>query len=143
MCLARRGRANEGSGRERTNIGLNDVRSLAPGQTIFDAKVRGFGARRQKGKSVAYFVIYRTNEGRQRWQTIGRHGSPWTPDLARKDAQRILGEVAAGSDPAAEKTALRKAATVAALCDLYFQDAEAGRLLTRHGASKKGVHARH
>ncbi|MGA9726469.1 MAG: tyrosine-type recombinase/integrase [Methylocella sp.] len=119
------------------NIGLNDVRSLAPGQTIFDAGVRGFGARRQKGSRVSYFVIYRTKEGRQRWQTIDRHGSPWTPDMARKEARRILGEVAAGSDPACEKTAFRKAAIVAELCDLYFQDAEAGRLLTRLGASKK------
>ncbi|MGB8901352.1 MAG: integrase arm-type DNA-binding domain-containing protein [Methylocella sp.] len=119
------------------NIGLNHVRSLAPGQTISDAKLGGFGVRRQKGQAATYFVIYRTKEGRQRWYTIGRHGSPWTPDLARKEARRILAEVAAGRDPAAEKTASRKAATVAELCELYFQEADAGRLLTRQGASKK------
>jgi hypothetical protein len=90
------------------NIRLNHVRSLAPGQTISDAKLGGFGVRRQKGQAATW-----TKEGRQRWYTIGRHGSPWTPDLARKEARRILAEVAAGSDPAAEKTALRKAATVA------------------------------
>jgi hypothetical protein len=71
-------------------IGLNDVRALALGQTIWDAKVKGFGARRQKGPGVTYVLYYRTKEGRQRWYTIGTHGSPWTPDLARKEALRLL-----------------------------------------------------
>jgi Arm DNA-binding domain len=136
MCQLQMRESARAAAVQNQTIGLNDVRSLASGQTIFDARARGFGARRQKA-SIAYFVIYRTQEGRQRWQTIGRHGSPWTPDMARKEARRLLAEAAAGRDPAAEKTVLRKAATVAELCDLYLQDAEAGRLLTRRGASKK------
>jgi integrase len=40
-------------------------------------------------------------------------------------------------DPAADKRAKRKAATIAELCDLYIADAEAARLLTRHKAAKK------
>jgi hypothetical protein len=71
---------------DQKSINLNGVRTLAPGQTIWDSKVRGFGARRQKGSGVSYILVYRTKEGRQRWHTIGRHGSPWTPDLARKEA---------------------------------------------------------
>ena len=102
---------------DQKSINLNGVRTLAPGQTIWDSKVRGFGARRQKGSGVSYILVYRTKEGRQRWHTIGRHGSPWTPDLARKEALRILREVVAGGDPAAEKSAMRKGATVADLCD--------------------------
>jgi integrase len=82
-------------------------------------------------------LIYRTGEGRQRWYTIGRHGSPWTPDTARSEAQRLLGLVASGGDPAAAKHAKRKAATVAELCDLYLADAEAGRFLTRRKLPKK------
>jgi integrase len=118
-------------------IGLKDIRALKPGEIIWDSAVGGFHARRQKSETVSYIVVYRTAEGRQRWQTIGRHGSPWTPDTAREAAKRILGHVVDGADPAAEKRAKRKAASVEDLCDLYIADAEAGRLLTRLKAAKK------
>lgn len=118
-------------------IGLREIRALKPGETIWDSEVGGFHARRQKSQLVTYVLAYRTAEGRQRWQTIGRHGSPWTPDEARKEAKRILGQVAGGADPAADKYAKRKAASVAELCDLYIADAVAGRLLTRRKSAKK------
>jgi integrase len=120
-----------------TRIGLKEIRALEPNKVIWDSAVPSFGARRQKGPSVAYILKFRTADGRQRWHTIGRHGAPWTPDSARNEARRLLGEVASGEDPAGEKAAKRRAATVAELCDLYLADAEAGRLLTRRGASKK------
>jgi integrase len=118
-------------------IGLRDIRALPVGVTIWDAAVPSFGARRQKGAVVAYVLKFRTPEGRQRWHTIGRQGSPWTPDMARQEAKRLLGQVAKGADPAAEKGAKRNAATVAQLCDHYWRDAEAGRLLTRRRTAKK------
>lgn len=118
-------------------IGLREVRALKPGETIWDAAVPGFGARRQRSKAVSYVLFYRTAEGRQRWHTIGRHGAPWTPDTAREEAKRLLGGVVEGADPAAEKKAKRWAKTVAELCDLYLADAEAGRLLTRRKTPKK------
>ena len=118
-------------------IGLRDIRTLEPGQTKWDAAVAGFGARRQRGRAVSYVLFYRTQEGRQRWHTIGRHGAPWTPDTAREEAKRLLGMVVDGTDPSAEKQAKRKAATVWELCDLYLADAEAGRLLTRRKLAKK------
>src|SRR5262249_7359848 len=40
--------------------------------------------------------------GRQMMHSIGRLGSPWTPELARKEAQRLLGIVASGVDPFAQ-----------------------------------------
>src|SRR5450756_2736034 len=106
-------------------LGLREIRSLKAGQTIWDAAVAGFGARRQISQSVAYVLFYRTEDGRQRWHTIGRHGAPWTPDTAREEAKRLLGKVVDGIDPSADKQAKRKAATVAELCDLYLADAEA------------------
>lgn len=118
-------------------IGLREVRALRPDQTIWDPTVAGFGARRQRSEVVSYLLIYRTQEGRQRWHTIGRHGSPWTPETARAEAQRLLGLVVGGADPAATKKAVRQAATVSELCDLYLKDAEAGRLLTRRKMAKK------
>jgi hypothetical protein len=90
---------------------------------IWDASLPGFGARRQQSQAVSYVLFYRNKEGRQRWFTIGRHGAPWTPETARDEARRLLGEVAHKADPAAEKHAKRSAKTVAELCDLYFADA--------------------
>jgi hypothetical protein len=92
-------------------IGLRDVRALQPGQTVWDSSVAGFGARRQRSEVVSYLLIYRTQEGRQRWHTIGRHGSPWTPETARAEAQRLLGLVVGGADPGAAKRASRTFST--------------------------------
>lgn len=71
-------------------IGLREVRALKAGQVFWDAAVAGFGARRQQSRAVSYVLIYRTQEGRQRWHTIGRHGAPWTPDTAREEANDCL-----------------------------------------------------
>lgn len=118
-------------------IGLREIRALEPGKEIWDSALPGFGARRQLGSAVSYVLMYRTREGRLRRFTIGRHGAPWTPNSARDEAMRLLGEVVTGGDPAADKRSVRGAMTVAELCDLYIADAEAGRLLTRKGTSKK------
>jgi len=107
------------------------VRALKPGETVWDRSLPGFGARRQKGDAIAYVLLYRTREGRQRWFTIGRHGAPWTPETAREEARKLLGAVANKIDPAGEKWAARSAQTVSELCDLYLADAEAGRLIAR------------
>jgi integrase len=125
------------SGSPKAKIGLRDIRSVQPGQTIWDGSVSGFGARRQVTSIVSYFVAYRTTEGRKRTYTIGKHGSPWSPDTARREARRILGEVARGADPVADKIAGRKAITVGELCRQYLTDVEAGRLLTRRKIAKK------
>src|SRR6516164_10786750 len=100
-------------------IGLREIRGLEPNKIIWDSgkgAVAGFAARRRSGEAVTYLLKYRAGggrRGRQRWYVIGRHGSPWTPEDARKEAKRILGAVADGVDPAAERDAARKAQTVA------------------------------
>jgi integrase len=116
---------------------VRDVLALGPDSELFDTAVPNFRARRQKGEGVSYGVVYRNNEGVLRRYTIGRHGAPWTPETARKEALRILGKVAGGHDPSAAKAAARKAETVSDLCDLYLADCEAGRLLTRRREPKK------
>jgi integrase len=77
------------------------VEKLQPGEWLWDADhrevVKGFGARRQV-RGVFYYLRYRL-EGEQRMMSIGRHGSPFTPDTARNEAKRLLGSVAAGIDP--------------------------------------------
>jgi hypothetical protein len=73
----------------------------------------------------------------QRWFTISKQGAPRTPEAARDEAQRLLGEAAHKSDPPADKPAKRTARTVAELCDSYLADAKAGRLLTRRKIAKR------
>src|SRR5271154_261416 len=121
----------------RKRIGLREVRALKPSETIWDASLPGFGARRQTSDAVSYVLYYRTLEGRQRWYTNGRHGAPWTPETARDEAKKLLGDVAHKADPAYEKRAARNAQTVAELCDFYLADAESGRLITRRREPKK------
>src|ERR1700730_9486936 len=120
----------------RERIGAREARGLGPGEIVWDTAIAGFGARRQEGPAITYFVKYRTAGGRQRWQVIGRHGV-LTPDEARDKAKAILGDVVGGADPAAKKMDARKAMTITELCDLYLADAEAGRLLTRRRGAKR------
>ena len=119
---------------------IKSVEKLPLNRVAWDegkGSVSGYGIRRRTGKTVVYMLKYRTLDGRQRWHTIGRHGAPWTPDMARDEARRLLGEVVKGDDPAAAKAAKRKAATVAEMCDAYLEAAEAGRILTRRREAKK------
>jgi integrase len=81
-------------------ITIKTVQALEPGQVIWDSgreAVKGFGCRRQR-RAPTYILKYRA-AARQRFITIGPHGSPWTPDTARREARRLLGLVAAGRDP--------------------------------------------
>ena len=127
----------DSAGPSNAKISLRHIRSLQPHQTVWDGSVSGFGVRRQSGTAISYIVSYRTRDGRQRIFTIGKHGSPWLPDTARREAQRILGEVVSGNDPMADKIARRQTITVAELCQQYLADIEAGRLLTRRLRAKK------
>ncbi len=124
---------------DRQRIGLRQIRALQPNHAIWDSSVPGFGARRQQSAAVSYVLFYRNKEGRQRWFTIGRHGAPWTPETAREEAKRLLGEVARSADPASDKHTKRNAKTVEELCDLYFGDAKAGRLSTRRVQKKSST----
>ena len=94
---------------------------------LWDAGLTGFGLRARPGGGRAYFVKYAIQR-RHRWVTIGKHGAPWTPETARREAKRILGEVAAGRDPAAEKAAARAVATL---------DHVAEQFIAKHASTKR------
>jgi hypothetical protein len=96
------------------------VDTLKSGEIAWDAEIRGFGMRCQRRDRV-YLVKYRVG-GRQRWFTIGKHGSPWTPELARREAKRVLGLVAEGKDPAEKKQKDRSAPTVTALAEQFLEE---------------------
>jgi len=76
-------------------ITVTSVEQLEPGDVMFDTDLLGFGVRRQ-AKSCSYFLKTRV-KGRQRWITIGPHGSPWTPQTARNEAAALLVEALEGN----------------------------------------------
>jgi integrase len=117
-------------------IGLKSLQGLKPREIIWDAQLKGFGARRS-ASGISFILMYRTREGRQRFYTIGKLGSPWSPERARDEAQKLLYEVKAGRDPAADKINARKGETIADLCKMYMDEAETGRLRIRGGREKK------
>jgi integrase len=93
---------------------------------LWDRELKGFGLRCAPGGVKAYIVQYRVGGGgrsapKQRI-TIGKHGSPWTADTARSEAKRLLGSIAHGGDPAAERQSARKAETISELIDLYLAE---------------------
>jgi integrase len=102
------------------------VNSAAPKEKdyfLWDRDLKGFGLKVAKGGTKSYVVKYRFGSGRRapsRRMTIGRHGSPWAPDQARAKANRILGRVANGEDPAFQKQEDKKHPTMAELCDDYI-----------------------
>lgn len=89
-------------------ISLAVVKALKPGATVWDSELKGFGVRRRAGK-ITYVVKTRVH-GRQRWFTIGEHGSPWTPDTARREVQDALYLARKGVAHDAEKVRLKQRA---------------------------------
>jgi integrase len=109
----------------KTKISKRSVDNLSPDNDdhmLWDIELRGFGVRCRAGGAKHYLLKYRNSAGRQRWYTIGRHGSPWTPETARNEAKLLLGEVASGRDPADDKSTVPSDMTMSGLCELYLQE---------------------
>ena len=115
---------------------LDVIKRINPGEIVWDRKVTGFGVRRQRSEARTYIVKAKV-KGRSRWFTIGRHGAPWTPETARTEAKRILGDIAKGQDLAAIRDEDKAALTVSELCKEYLEQCEAGKILTKFGEPKK------
>jgi integrase len=113
-----------------TNSVVNGAAKRDSDYFIWDGDLKGFGLKVCSGGRKSYVCKYRLGTGRNaptRRMTIGTHGSPWTPEQARKRASQILGLVAHGEDPAQAKQADKNVLTVSQLCDRYLE----------HGAATK------
>ena len=79
---------------------------------LWDSELKGFGVRVTGSGIRTYILRYRVG-GRDaplRTHTIGRHGSPWTTEQARRRAAELLGQVRLGVDHAAERASRRESA---------------------------------
>ena len=104
------------------------VDSLAPNPAkdfwFWVSELPGFGIRVWPSGRKVYVAQYRV-QGRTRRVGLGIHGAV-TPEQARKEALKVLAEVAKGEDPAEERDQGRKASTVRELAERYLsQHAEA------------------
>lgn len=90
---------------------------------LWDSELAGFGVKVTPPGGRVYLVQYRIGgrKGRTRRVTIGRHGA-LTPDQARQEARRLLGEIATGRDPAAHRAQQRREPTMAELADRYLSE---------------------
>ncbi len=93
----------------------------------WDDELKGFGVRVMGSGIFTYIVNYRTNTGRQRRISIGRHGTI-TPAEARKRAIQVLGEVTNDSDPLEARELARKEITFRVLAEEYIK---------RHASQKR------
>lgn len=85
------------AGSLKARVSLNVVKQLQPGDEVRDTDLKGFGVRRLE--TVTSYFLHTRVKGRLRRITIGKHGSPWTPDSARREASRMLLEIRQGQDP--------------------------------------------
>ena len=92
----------------KAKINKSSIDELPVGATIRDTELKGFGARSQQG--VPSYFLQKKIHGRVRWFTIGPHGSPWTPETARKEAMRMLYSLSSGVDPHAQRNEEKKKA---------------------------------
>ncbi len=106
--------------RKPQKITKRSIDALKPGGFLWDGSIKGFGVRCQRRDKV-YFLKYRIH-GKQRWHIIGKHGSPWTIDKARKRADKLLGLIADGIDPAKVRDLEKNKPTVAELCTRYLEE---------------------
>jgi hypothetical protein len=69
----------------------------------WDEQLKGFGLKVTPTGRKVYIYQYRLPGRPTRRYTIGVHGGAWTPEGARQEVKRLMGQVARGLDPAEER----------------------------------------
>jgi integrase len=86
---------------------------------IWDSQIGGFGVRVMPSGAKTYQAQYRKG-GRTRRVSLGRHGNI-TAEEARLLAREVMGQVAKGQNPAEDISQHRRAPTMGALCERFFE----------------------
>lgn len=101
---------------------VDGVKAPSDKDQIFyrDKEIRGF-ALRVTSSGTKSFVVEKMIGSKIRRITIGKFGA-LTAEVARKEAQKLLGQIASGKDPVAEKQAARlRGVTLQEVFDDYLQ----------------------
>ncbi|WP_294352338.1 Arm DNA-binding domain-containing protein [uncultured Sphingomonas sp.] len=104
-------------------------------QIHWDAQLKGFGIRVNPSGSIVFVVQYRTRAVGAKTQTltIGKYGSPWSPDAARAEARAVLEQVHRGGDPIAERRSREADEQAAVASESHHDfDAFADRYIEKH-----------
>lgn len=114
------------------NLTEDTIKTARPGDVLRDERVKGLHLRVFENRKAFYFY-FRTKTGKERKPKLGDY-----PNIklarAREIARKILGQVAEGKDPVAERRLDRAAPTVSQLCDRYEKDYLPGK--KAHGKKK-------
>lgn len=111
-------------------ISKRTVDALCPGERdiyLWDGGYRdalsGFGVKVTPAGRKVYLIQYRLGgrNGRTRRVTIGTHGNT-TAEKARARAKILLGEVAAGNDPAAEHDKAKAGNSVGVVLEQFLSE---------------------
>ena len=113
--------------RVKVTLTKRTVEALEPADKpwiAWDDKLVGFGCRVQPSGTRSFVVNYRAGEGGRnapnKRVVVGRYGRV-TPEQARRRAQELLGRVAGGGDPAADRADARALPTLGEVCDDYIE----------------------
>jgi integrase len=108
---------------ERSNLTTRTIEAVKPPpsgvMTIWDSKLKGFGARVRPSGSIVYVLRYTTQAGRQRLLTLGPHPA-LSPNAARDLALKHKHSIIGGADPVENRDELRAAETFGDLIDRYL-----------------------
>jgi integrase len=91
---------------------VKDLEKTGRTEFLWDEDLSGFGVRMTSNGVKSYVYQYRLGgrEAPKKRYTIGRHGSAYTPDAARKEAKRLALMVGQGIDPVAADDERRRQA---------------------------------
>jgi integrase len=103
---------------------VDAARPRAREALIWDGDLKGFGLRVTPAGVKSYVIQYRVGGGRGQSKrfTIGKHGSPYTPETARERAETLLRLAREGKDPAHARRAASEAPTLKTFSERYIAE---------------------
>jgi integrase len=106
-----------------TKRAVDAAKARSTDSYLWDRELHGFGLKVTPAGSKVYLVQYQLGgrKGRTRRLTIGRHGEI-TPTFARTEAKRLLGEIAAGRDPACERDKTKASKSLATVLEQFMAE---------------------